>query len=97
VFATLHRLLGVAIGEHLGYILTGGWTLLIGGLIVATATVPTWLGVIGFPIGLALIIGAFEFVGPNEADGWALAEKLVPIAYLGWSVWLLGLGVALAL
>ena len=27
-FATLHRLLGVGIGEHLGYLLTGVWTLL---------------------------------------------------------------------
>jgi len=26
VFATLHRLLGVGIGEHLGYLLTGLWT-----------------------------------------------------------------------
>ena len=29
VFATLHRLLGVGIGEHLGYLLTGLWTLLV--------------------------------------------------------------------
>ena len=29
-FATLHRLLGVAIGEHLGYLLTGAWTVLVG-------------------------------------------------------------------
>ncbi len=28
MFATLHRLLGVGIGEHLGYLFTGLWTLL---------------------------------------------------------------------
>ena len=31
VFATLHRLLGVGIGEHLGYLFTGLWTLLVVG------------------------------------------------------------------
>ena len=36
MFATLHRLLGVGIGEHLGYLLTGAWTLLVAGSIVAT-------------------------------------------------------------
>src|SRR3954447_26992260 len=37
IFATLHRLLGVGIGEHLGYLLTGLWTLLVAGSIVTTA------------------------------------------------------------
>src|SRR5262245_1134278 len=32
VFLTLHRLLGVGIGEHLGYLLTGGWTLAVSGM-----------------------------------------------------------------
>ena len=32
VFATLHRLLGVGIGEHLGYLFTGLWTLLVSGV-----------------------------------------------------------------
>ena len=30
VFQSFHRILGVAIGEHLGYLFTGLWTLLIG-------------------------------------------------------------------
>ena len=29
VFAAIHRLLGVGIGEHLGYLLTGFWTILV--------------------------------------------------------------------
>ena len=35
-FATLHRLLGVGVGEHLGYLLTGLWTLAVAASIVAT-------------------------------------------------------------
>ena len=65
-FATLHRLLGVGIGEHLGYLLTGLWTLLVAASILSTAVLPGWLGLIGLPIGVALLIGTLEFVGPNE-------------------------------
>ena len=71
VFATLHRLLGVGIGEHLGYLLTGVWTLLVAVSIVSTAAVAPWLGWLGLPIGGALLIGSLEFVGSNEKAGWS--------------------------
>ncbi len=97
VFATLHRLLGVGIGEHLGYMLTGLWTLLVAASILSTAVLPGWLGIIGLPIGVALLIGTLEFVGPNEREGWPLAGTIVPIAYIAWSLWLIALGVFLLL
>jgi hypothetical protein len=97
VFATLHRLLGVGIGEHLGYLLTGLWTLLVAGSIISTSVLPGWLGLIGIPIGLALLIGTLEFVGPNEERGWPLAGTIVPIAYIAWSIWLIALGVGFIL
>ena len=95
VFATLHRLFGVGVGEHLGYLLTGFWTLLVAVSILSTAVLPGWLGVVGLPIGVALLIGTLEFVGPNEQDGWPVAATIVPIAYIAWSVWLIALGVFL--
>jgi hypothetical protein len=97
VFATMHRLSGVGIGEHLGYVLTGAWTLLVAVSILATSLVPGWLGAIGLPIGLALLIGSLEFVGRNEERGWALAGAIVPVAYVAWSAWLVALGVVIAL
>jgi hypothetical protein len=97
VFATLHRLLGVGVGEHLGYLLTGLWTMLVAGSILSTAVLPGWLGMIGLPIGVALLIGTLEFVGPNERDGWPLAGTIVPIAYIAWSLWLIALGIFLLL
>lgn len=97
IFGTLHRLLGVGIGEHLGYLLTGVWTLLVGASIVTTSGLPVWLGGIGGLIGIALMLGSLEFVGPNERDGWAFAETLVPIAYIAWSVWLIAIGIGLLL
>ena len=95
VFATLHRLLGVGVGEHLGYLLTGLWTLLVALSILSTTVVPGWLGLVGIPIALAMLIGTLEFVGPNEERGWPLAGKIVPIAYIAWSLWLVALGIAL--
>ena len=95
VLVSLHRLLGVGIGEHLGYLLTGVWTLLVAGSILSTTLLPAWLGIVGLPIGIALLIGTLEFVGPNERYGWPLAGTVVPIAYIAWSVWLIGLGVFL--
>jgi hypothetical protein len=94
-FATIHRLFGVGIGEHLGYLLTGLWTLLVAISIMVTTVLPGWLGVIGLPIGVAILIGTMEFVGPNEKDGWPLAGTIVPIAYIAWSLWLIALSVLL--
>jgi hypothetical protein len=95
VFAALHRLLGVGIGEHLGYLLTGVWTLLVAASLLSTAALPGWLGIAGIPIGAALLVGTLEFVGPNEERGWPLAGTIVPIAYIAWSLWLVALGIAL--
>ena len=97
VFATLHRLLGVGIGEHLGYLLTGAWTMLVAVSIVSGGAIASWLGWIGLPIGAALVIGSLEFVGPNERAGWRLAGIIVPIAYIAWSLWLVALGIGLIL
>ncbi len=96
VFASIHRLLGVAIGEHLGYLLTGLWTVALAVALAVTASpvVPGWLAIPGLVIGAALLVGSLEFVGPNEPTGWSVAEALVPIAYVGWSAWLIALGAA---
>jgi hypothetical protein len=97
VFATLHRLLGVGIGEHLGYLLTGLWTLLVAISVLTTTAVVPWLGWLGLPIGSALLLGSLEFAGPNERTGWSVAGTIVPIAYVAWSLWLIGLGISLVL
>lgn len=98
-FATIHRLLGVGIGEHLGYLFTGLWTLVVAASVVTTSAplVPVVLGWVGVPIGLALLIGVLEFVGPNEREGLPLAGTVIPIAYIAWSIWLIALGIAIAL
>jgi len=95
VFQAFHRYAGVAIGEHLGYLFTGLWTLLVGVAMTQGDVFPTWLGWPGIVIGLALVVGSFEFVGSFEEAGWKLAGTLVPIAYIVWSLWLVVAGVML--
>jgi hypothetical protein len=94
-FAVLHRFLGVGVGEHLGYLATGSWTILVAISILQGSVLPAWMAVVGVTIGIALLVGSVEFVGPNERDGWALAGTIVPVAYIAWSIWLIVLGVLL--
>ncbi len=95
VFAALHQYLGVGVGEHLGYLFTGLWSMLAGVGVVQGTAVPTWLGWPGIVIGVGLVIGSAEFLGPNEERGWRLAGAAIPILYVAWSLWLFALGVAL--
>ncbi|HEY3614808.1 MAG TPA: DUF4386 family protein [Gaiellales bacterium] len=95
VFQSFNRYLGVAVGEHLGYGLTGAWTTLAGVALTEASAAPGWLGAIGIVIGPVLMLCALEFVGPNEPEGWKLAERVTPAAYVAWSLWLVATGIAL--
>ena len=33
----------------------------------------------------------------HEPTGWKAAEKLTPVAYIAWSLWLIGTGVVLVI
>jgi hypothetical protein len=91
----LNRYLGVAVGEHLGYGLTGVWTTLTGIALTQTTAGPAWLGLIGIAVGPILILCSLEFVRSREGSGWRLAELLTPPTYVAWSLWLVATGVAL--
>jgi Domain of unknown function (DUF4386) len=95
VFQSFNRYLGVAVGEHLGYLLTGAWTTLTGIALTQTTAAPSWIGVLGIVIGPALMLCSLEFVGRHEPAGWKLAERLTPITYIVWSLWLIATGIAL--
>lgn len=95
VFQTLNRYLGVAVGEHLGYLFTGFWTGLVGLAIVQSDVLVPAFGVVGLILGPLFVICSLEFVGSFEARGWRIAAALVPITYIGWSLWLLTVGIGL--
>lgn len=98
VFQSFNRYLGVAVGEHLGYGLTGAWTTLAGVALTQTGAAGGWgdvVGVLGIVIGPVLMLCSLEFVGAREPTGWKLAERLTPVAYVAWSLWLVATGVGL--
>jgi hypothetical protein len=95
VFQSFNRYLGVAVGEHLGYALTGAWSILAGVALVQSDAVPGWLGAIGVVIGPLFLVCALEFLGRFEPAGWKLAGQITPLAYIAWSLWLVALGLAM--
>lgn len=95
VFQSFNRYLGVAVGEHLGYAFTGAWSVLAAVTIVQASNVPAVIGVVGIVTGAALLLCSLEFVGGHEEDGWEVAARLTPIAYVVWSLWLIATGIAL--
>ena len=95
VFESFHRYLGVAVGECLGYLLTGAWTVLVGVAMLQSSAFDAWLAWPGIAIGALLVVGSLEFVGRFEENGWKLAGTIVPIAYTVWSLWLVVAGLVL--
>ena len=94
-FRAFHQYLGAGVGEHLGYLLTGAWTILIGIAVLSGNVVGEWVGWVALPIGAGLVVASAEFLGPNEEHGWKAAGAAVPVLYVAWSLWLVALGLVL--
>jgi uncharacterized protein DUF4386 len=91
VFQAFHRYAGVAIGEHLGYIFTSLWTILLSMAIISTHLVSPIFGWLGILIGLGVFIGVFE------ETGFRAAGAINAISYLLWSILMIAFGIALLL
>jgi hypothetical protein len=89
VFQAFHRYVGVAIGEHLGYIFTSVWSVLLCMAIIETHLVSPIFGWIGILPAIGVFVGVFE------ETGFKSAGAINAISYLLWSVWMIAFGVAL--
>ncbi|MDQ3227006.1 MAG: DUF4386 domain-containing protein [Chloroflexota bacterium] len=89
VFSAFHQYAGVAIGEHLGYLFTGAWTLVIAGAMLTSLLFRPWLGWVGIVAAIGVLIGMLE------PAGVAIAGTINALAYIVWSLWLVGVGVFL--
>ena len=102
VFQSLNRYLGVAVGEHLGYLFTGLWSFALGaGLLLQDQVSHSgWyvaFGISGLILGGLLVLCSLEFVGRNEQNGWKLASTITPFVYIAWSLWLVAMGISMML
>lgn len=93
IFQSANRYLGVAVGEHLGYLFTGLWTISISSIFLFHTEGGLYFGIAGIVCGLVLTACSFEFVGKHERDGWKLAAIVTPFAYIAWSLWLACIGI----
>ena len=94
---SFHRDLGVAVGEHLGYLFAGSWSALTGVALMQATNTAWWLGLAGLVVGGLLMVCSFELVGAFEEQGWRVAAVPTPIASVAWSLWLIAVGNALLL
>lgn len=88
-FQAFHRYAGVAIGEHLGYLFTATWTLLVCTAIIQAAPVSRLFGWLGLLPAVGVFVGVFE------ESGFKAAGAINAISYVLWSLWLVAFGVAL--
>ena len=91
VFQAFHRYVGVALGEHLGYLFTGAWTLVLCLAILQTGTFSHIWGWLGILPALGILMGVFE------ETGFQMAGLINAISYILWSLWLIAFGVTLLL
>jgi hypothetical protein len=88
----LNRYAGMAIGEHLGFLAQGLWTVFIG-LAMLRGTLFAWpYGIIGVALGVAIIVSSLEQLGgPFQILGFLSAP-----ASGAWLGWLVMCGISLA-
>ena len=86
IFDATNLYLGLGVGEHLGYLFTGVWTLLVSSLLFSDRRI---LSLAGFALSLGVMAGMLE------PYGVPMAATLNAIAYSLWALWTLILGIML--
>ena len=85
IYETLNRFLGMSVGEHLGFIAMGFWTICLGTIILRHNKFYNWISYSGITIGVFLIISTAEHFGGKYA---ALFGTFNFLANTLWSIWL---------
>ncbi len=90
VFQTLNQLVGVALGEQLGQTLLAAWTFALAVAVLRGRLAPAMFGWLGLALVPLWILGQSELLA-TVIPGFPVVE-VTPIAFIGWQVWMLGLG-----
>jgi hypothetical protein len=89
VFSAIHQYAGVVIGEHLGFLFTGAWTIVIGVMMIGSPLFSPILGAVGILSAIGILSGLLE------PAGWRPAGMINSISYIVWSLWLIVTGITL--
>lgn len=86
IYETLNHYAGMTIGEHLGFIAMGFWTITLGVIIYQHAGFKKWLGVIGVIIGGLIIASVMEHFGGSSAAFFAVLNVLANTLWIFWMI-----------
>jgi hypothetical protein len=86
-FNAFNQYAGVGIGEHLGYLFTALWSLLVAVSILKSARFKAWVGWIGIFSAVGILVGILE------PAGVPVVGIINAMAYILWAVWLIVVGV----
>jgi hypothetical protein len=88
-FTAFNQYAGVGVGEHLGYLFTSLWSILISVAMLKSVNFGKWLGWLG------IISAAGILVGVLEPAGVPLVGLVNAMSYIVWAIWLVIVGVRL--
>jgi len=88
LFHTLHRYVGVTLGETLGFATMGTWAILIAVSLYRSGYLNAWLLMLSIGSGIGIMAGILEWAGLEAAvaiNAYAYQLWILIIAYLGLS------------
>jgi hypothetical protein len=88
-FNAFNQYAGVGIGEHLGYIFTALWSILIALAMPKSKYFSTWIAWVGIVLALGILLGTLE------PAGVPFVGLINAIAYSLWAIWIVILGIRL--
>lgn len=89
VFNAFHQYVGVVVGEHLGFLFTAVWTLIIAVMMIGSALFGGLMGALGIVSAVGILAGLLE------PAGWKPAGAINAVSYIVWSLWLIIAGIIL--
>jgi hypothetical protein len=89
VFQAFHQYVGVVVGEHLGYLFTAAWTVLICLMVLNSPLFSPLIALLGIVAAVGILTGLLE------PAGWPPAGMINAMSYLLWSAWMVMVGVGL--
>lgn len=92
VYESFNRYAGMAVGEHLGWVLLGLWVIGVSTVQLKSAIFKSWVGILGLLSGAGLLVSAFEQLSGSLASTFASLNIVANYLLIGW---LLGVAVFL--
>ena len=88
-FTAFNQYAGVGVGEHLGYLFTALWSILIALAMPKSKYFSAWLGWVGGISAVGILLGTLE------PAGVPFVGLINAMAYIVWAVWIVILGIRL--